>query len=379
MRRIFFMSLLITMVWQIAQLPTPIQAQDPCAEGQVRVNGDCSTAEIATLPTGWSKIQPGGETACAYDTDYSYWVRPGTSERLLVYFQGGGGCWNEETCRDTGQEFNGYMDTAVSERDNPNGRGGILNLNHVENPFADDTIVYIPVCTGDVHWGDAVTSFGDDVEVHFKGFVNASSALEWAYANVPDPESVFITGCSAGSMGSIFHAPHIVEHYPDTPIAQVGDSLSLLRTGSATLQANWHAFDNLPEWIPGFADMGISEWSTAYQYATIGEAYPNLTFGEVNSAIDRVQVFYAFPFDENVDPWAWNELLQAHLNRLWESTPNYRSFTAGGNGHCLLPSNTAFYSYTVDGVRLVDWITALANGEDVDNLYCDDCTQPEFD
>jgi hypothetical protein len=95
------------------------------------------------LSPGWNRIDPGGDAFCAHGDPYSYWVRPGTSGRLTVFFEGGGGCWDADTCRDTGEEFNGYYDSRVSEDDNPVTRGGVLDFDRKDNPFKDDTVVYI--------------------------------------------------------------------------------------------------------------------------------------------------------------------------------------------------------------------------------------------
>ena len=218
----------------------------------------------------WEKIEPGGETVCAHGTPYAFWTHEGAGDDLMIYFQGGGGCWNADTCRETGEDFNGFYNAYISNADAPYWNGGVLNLNRPENPFYDYDIVYIPVCTGDVHWGDNVHTYTDaeegDVTINFKGFVNAAEALEWAYEHKPEPESVFVTGCSAGSVGSIVHAPYIIERYANTPIYQMGDSLSLLFTEPVDLQADWHALDNLPEWIPNWRRW--SRWNGRWRSIT---------------------------------------------------------------------------------------------------------------
>jgi hypothetical protein len=56
------------------------------------VNGVCGTAGLDTLQSGWNRIDPGGETVCAHGDPYTYWVYPGATDNLLLYFQGGGGC-----------------------------------------------------------------------------------------------------------------------------------------------------------------------------------------------------------------------------------------------------------------------------------------------
>src|SRR5688572_5624660 len=114
MRYGIFLAALLTLVALFHPASTT-QAQTACADGEVLVNGTCGDASFSSLPPGWSRIEPGGETTCAHDTPYAYWVRPGTRDDLLVYFQGGGGCWNADTCRDTGEEFNGFYDSRISE------------------------------------------------------------------------------------------------------------------------------------------------------------------------------------------------------------------------------------------------------------------------
>lgn len=104
--------------------------------------------------------------------------------------------------------------------------------NHPENPFRDHTFVFIPYCTGDVHWGNNVQTYRDrpgrEIVIHHKGFVNASTALRWVYVRFPSPRSVFITGCSAGSVGSIAFAPYVIQQYPNARVAQLGDSLAFV-------------------------------------------------------------------------------------------------------------------------------------------------------
>src|SRR5688572_25884181 len=98
-------TLLIFML-VIAAAPLAAQEDESCPVGQVRIDGVCGELTFSDLTPGeWHKIEPGGETSCAHATPYAYWVRIGSRNDLLVYFQGGGGCWNADTCRDTQTEF----------------------------------------------------------------------------------------------------------------------------------------------------------------------------------------------------------------------------------------------------------------------------------
>lgn len=343
-----------------------------CAEDEFLVNEDCGSGAIDTLQAGWNSIMPAGDTICAHGTPYTYWVHPGTNDNLMLYFEGGGGCWDADTCR---QGTTGYYDSDVTQRDSPQFANGVLDMDNPDNPFGDCTTVFIPVCTGDVHWGNKVTTFEDaeegDVTIHFNGFVNASSALSWAYENVTAPESVFMTGCSAGSPGSLLHAPYVIEQYSDVPVYQFGDSLSLLFTSPVDLQVNWGAHDNFPAWIPELATMQPQEWTMAEHYIATANHYPEHRFGQFNSIRDSVQVFYTFPSGQGTSE-DWTPLLETHLDEVNMNTENYFSFTAGGELHCVTP-RSSFYTYAIDGVRLVDWIADFANGQAVDSRHCADC------
>lgn len=53
-------------------------------------------------PDVWETISPGGDTACATGTPFSFHVRRADPGRVMVYFNGGGACWSGETCDITG-------------------------------------------------------------------------------------------------------------------------------------------------------------------------------------------------------------------------------------------------------------------------------------
>jgi len=91
-----------------------------------------ATPAVPTLAAGWTKIEPGGDTTCSQGAPYFYWVHPGTVNRLVVYFSGGGACWNDFTCSDPGAY---YFDTADDSGD-PDQAAGIFDL---DNPSSSPT------------------------------------------------------------------------------------------------------------------------------------------------------------------------------------------------------------------------------------------------
>src|SRR5690606_33626920 len=57
--------------------------------------------KLADLEPGWTAMEPGGETACALGTPYSFHVKPGEgadAKKLLIFLNGGGACWTGDQC-----------------------------------------------------------------------------------------------------------------------------------------------------------------------------------------------------------------------------------------------------------------------------------------
>jgi hypothetical protein len=53
---------------------------------------------LRELKDGWNQLRPDGETICAKGAPYHFYARRGSPEKLLVFFEGGGGCWRGEDC-----------------------------------------------------------------------------------------------------------------------------------------------------------------------------------------------------------------------------------------------------------------------------------------
>src|SRR5215207_8664581 len=98
----------------------------------VAISGTALAQELPTkdqLGGGWQQLSPGGETICGHGAPYSFYYREGTGQDLLIYFQGGGMCWNDQTCSPTGDKT---FDEAINPgdpSDNPGvGAVGIFDL-----------------------------------------------------------------------------------------------------------------------------------------------------------------------------------------------------------------------------------------------------------
>ncbi len=354
-----FISLCVGLLVACAPAPTAV----PEAESANSI----ATATAAELDTTiWHVVAPGGETGCALDTPYKFWVRQGTSNRAMIYFQGGGGCYDAATCGSAG----GYKQT-VEDHDNPAVSGaGVLDFEHPDNPFKDDHILFIPYCTGDVHAGNRDADYapinGDPFQIQHRGHVNASAALDWLYARVPDPEAVFVTGCSAGAIGSILHTPHIAAQYPDARLAQLGDSGGGLTSYIPwNIAADYDASSTLPDWIPTLQTEVAQSFTVSAYTVAVANYYPQHKFAQYNAAADRIQArYYAADGGAKTD---FPAALQESLSDVSTTTDNFASFTAAGERHCIL-NFPAFYDEAQGDVSLLTWVTDLAHGQAVETV-----------
>jgi hypothetical protein len=343
------------------------------------------TPAFADLPAGvWTNVPLEGGT-CLYGTPYSLFVRPSDvpTDKLMIYFDGGGACWDGVTCADKGRYAASYEVTDEKVRRTPE---GFFDYSNPENPVRDYHAVFVPYCSGDAHTGDSVVTFDvpsgsvrnysePTITVNFQGVNNARAALAWVYENVVAPSQVLVAGCSAGGYGALYHAGEVMAHYDGVPAVMLADASNGVTPVAWEGFNTWNILANLPAYMAGTT---AEEYSTTLHILATAQAFPNNRFAQVNTALDRVQVaFYGLMRGQAVDfsnfaivAQQWGEGLLQNLTALQSEAPNFVSYTAGGLAHCITPSNTT-YRYTVAGVRFVDWVRALLNGADVDNVACD--------
>ncbi len=319
------------------------------------------------LGAGWNQVNPGGESICGRGEPYSFHVREGASNNLLIYFQGGGMCWNDQTCNASTTTFDDSINPA-DPSDNPMVySAGVMHTENGENPFRDYDIAFINYCTGDMHTGNTVNQYnfeGHQFTVNHKGAVNAAAALDWLYNYFPATESVFVSGCSAGAVGAAYWATNIFAHYPSARHALLGDSGSGWRGGIGNSFALWNT-----QYL-GIAPQNLSI-ETFYQ--TTAATFPASQVAQVNTAYDETQAFFNHV---GFTSQSYNNALTATL-RASNRYANFRSYTGWGNIHCLTP-RTEMYTVQTNGVRFLDWMTSLASGQPVSNVQCRDCVNPEY-
>ena len=94
------------------------------------------------------------------DGQFSFWAKKGKSDNLMVYFEGGGACWDNYTCTfPLGGAGPGFFVPAIHPLTDPNAFDGVFKSSNAKNPVKDWSVVYIPYCTGDLHAGSATKTY----------------------------------------------------------------------------------------------------------------------------------------------------------------------------------------------------------------------------
>jgi Pectinacetylesterase len=330
------------------------------------------------LPQGqWTEISPGGDTICARGTPFSFFVRPGRSNHVVLDFIGGGACWDETTC--------GYGDALFSDSVDPvreavasNRMTGIYNHERRDNPFVDDWHIVVPYCTGDIHWGDSTRTYGTGdaaVTIHHRGAVNARAVLDWMYRSFAAPERVVVTGCSAGSYGSIMWSAHVMEHYAGARVIQFGDSGAGVITEDFFMNSfpSWNATTAFPSWIPELdpAKHDVLSMQLSDIYLGIGHAYPEHALSQYHTWQDENQTFFYTAMGGTGGAEAWSQRMQASMATIHAGATNFSSFLAPGTQH-------NFYTVNSNGVKLTSFLTQLIDGPRPASVQCQgaECLMP---
>ena len=333
---------------------------------------------FSDLDAGWNEFSASGKTTCSDGSPYKFFVRPGASEKLMVYMQGGGGCWTRDSCD---PEMNPSYTQNISDEFKPS-PFGIFNFDNAENPFVDYTIVMAPYCTGDVHLGQSDTVYApvkegqQPLKIHHQGRTNMQAVLDWTYANVTAPEKIFVTGSSAGAIPSPFYAALVADNYPQANVAQLGDAAGGYRrlNGSTRPDEQWGTFNYIKN-EKGFEDLDAKSFNYEKLYMAAANRHPKILFAEYDAAEDAVQKrFLAMGGIQNVQ---LIDSLKANHSDILQAAANFRSFIAGGESHTVL-LRPEFYAYGADGVSIRNWVYDLAQFEDVSNVTCQACSSDTY-
>jgi len=168
---------------------------------------------------------PNSSTSGAVCLDGSpggYFIDRNTSTDWVIYFQGGGWCYEEHDCATRAQTLLGSSKlwNTTYNTTNLEGYSTILNSNTTVNPdFADFNHVFLPYCDGASFTGDADSPVVvDNTTVYFRGLriLNAVIADLKMQHGFNTAQTVVVSGCSAGGLSTYLHADYIGKQLPSS-------------------------------------------------------------------------------------------------------------------------------------------------------------------
>lgn len=168
----------------------------------------------------WQKVALPG-SVCGNGSQYKFWYYDSpTSNNMVVMFEGGGACWDYDTCSGRAGVLgasnpNGLPDNYITGM-MPTYVSPIVNGADPGLPFRSKTniatngwdVVYMPYCTGDVHTGNSVATYPDQTGAnppivwHHSGFNNTVAAANFLRGRFPSINKLLVTGFSAGGVGT---------------------------------------------------------------------------------------------------------------------------------------------------------------------------------
>jgi hypothetical protein len=374
---------------------TATAASAEAAVDQLVANVVLATAVSPNVDATQFSMEPAGQTeylgrtfnpVCKNGTPYAFFVKRGTVNKVLYYYQGGGACWEQLTCSAN------VCDADVTAGDNPGlGTAGFADVTNPLNPFRDWNIVFVSYCSCDIHFGDITQDY--PLHVEHRGYQNSRVVEKFAREHFVNPEEVFVTGSSAGAYGAWFNAPLHERVWPAAKFQVLADAGNGVITQSFldTYFPNWNFEANIPTDIPGVVEAlhdgsGIPGYTEA-----VATAFPATRWAHYTTSFDGgfggQTGFYNIMLNNN-DPiaafswWngscAFNTQMRTQALATAAALPNnYRYYIGTGSRHTMWGTDRV-YSSLAGGVpiTIVDWVNGMIDGTPAwTNVECTDCGQ----
>jgi len=284
------------------------------------------------------------QAICMRGDPYRVELHRGTNNKVLLYLEGGGACWNNDNC---------WVNVLAKLKVDPEYRfGGIFDFNNPDNPFHDWNVVFAPYCDGSVFSGDKDAEYPGGLVYHH-GLRNLSAAVTLMRDRFPNPEQIAVAGSSAGGYGTYSGYGVTRVAYPDAPIVVLNDSgpgLQNLADSQAMLdrETNW----DFQQFVPPTCERCpqqltyLTEWALERDPTARVGYYSNLRDGVIRSFNQLTAEQY-------------EALLRTTTDDLHSRQPDrFRRFFVQGEGHTILELPN-FYTTEIAGLSFRDWTADL--------------------
>lgn len=197
------------------------------------------------LPAGW-EWQAEPASTCNDGSPTGFGLSAGTSNDLLIFFLGGGACWDYETCIAHPTALLGpFGEDALASTLAGAVPNGVLDRIPIQNPFRRHNIAVIPYCTGDAQAGKIDSTYGGRLFRH-QGRHNLQLYVDRLAAQYPAPRTLTVAGVSGGALSATLAYDFLRAHWPSAQGYLISDSWPLTAAAAALARqrmwiANWHA------------------------------------------------------------------------------------------------------------------------------------------
>jgi hypothetical protein len=386
MIRRFIMGLLRTNTWGLvlllAALAATVAACGDDDENASTATRTPSTTAATTAPATatasgdqkWKKVVPGGDCECADGSEFAFWERRDDPTRVVLFLDGGGACFDAETCAFTRSSAGGpeNYDWSIFG-DDPAKEGGIFDFARADNPFRDYSFMYVPSCTGDAYLGDVSRKYSPELTVEHNGYVNGTAALSYLSEHYPDAAQVVVVGKTVGSVAAPVYGGLVADLLPDAQVTVFGGQSGHIPDdpdfNAEILGELWGAYANMPDWEVN-EGLTARDWGPPRFWVQAGLHDRELVLARFDYAYDQRAAAGAKSMGR--DPSKLLAVIDANEAAIEEAGVVLHSYTAPGDGHGIFEWPT-FYEIEVNGEKLVDWVSGLIDGKPVDDVHCQKC------
>lgn len=330
---------------------------------------------ITAPPNEWTWVDV-PEALCRNGSATGFGVRMNpASDKLFIYFQGGGACFNGASCLANpssydGGNFNGFP--------NGGGQSGIFDADNPDNPVRDWNAIFVPYCSGDVFAGNAtnadVPGLGAPQNQTFVGYANIGHFLRRIVPSFPEITKVLLTGSSAGGFGAAFNYDRVAQAFCPKPVVLIDDAGPPMADAylAPCLQQRWRDLWGMNANLPAdCADCVQPDGGGIASYGDyIGAKYPATRLGLISADRDNViSLFFGYGSNDcaQIDGIAlpmsgdtFSEGLLDLRDNHMKMTENWGTFFVGATTHTYLGGD-GYYNTTVAGTALTDWVDAMVN------------------
>jgi hypothetical protein len=326
--------------------------------------GGSSTLEL--LPGQWTWIDVAG-TTCADGSPTGIAVNPATARdsMVVIFLDAGGACWESSGFACPGFTSGGPFGRTQLEALEADGfeAGTILDRKVTGTPFGGATLVFVPYCTGDVHWGDATRSYPGFPAWHHAGKANLEADVEWLGHNLRAPEKLVVIGSSAGGFGSLLAHDLARQRWPDAKGYVVDDSGPPL-IGAAIPQSRrdeWYASWDLAHTLDPLCGVVSTSCNPDLSQAigALRARYPQDRIALLSSLQDLVIRGYIGRSAGEYQT-ALLDLVDQRFSTATPSVPGAHAFLVEGSGHGLFSD---VESWTVAGTSLPEWLNQMIDDD----------------